>query len=44
VLKDFGFASISLSVEDFANPKNEIQLGYGPNRIDILTDLSGLMT
>lgn len=40
-LKEFGFGSLSLAVEDFANPNNVIQLGYEPNRIDILTELSG---
>ena len=38
-LKDFGFESLKLSVEDFMDPDGIVQLGYPPNRIDILTDL-----
>ena len=42
VLKDFGFASLQFSKEDFLNPNNIIQLGQPPNRIDLLTGLSGV--
>lgn len=42
VLKDFGFESLNLEVDDFLNPEQVIQLGYPPNRIDILTDLKGI--
>ena len=42
VLQDFGFGSLELKVDDFINPEQIIQLGYPPNRIDILTDLKGL--
>jgi len=42
VLQDFGFASLQFSKEDFLNPDNIIQLGQPPNRIDILTGLSGV--
>jgi len=42
VLIDFGFASLQFNREDFLNPKNIIQLGQPPNRIDILTELSGV--
>lgn len=38
VLKDFGFESAGLRVEDFLNPEIIVQLGYPPFRIDILTD------
>ncbi|MEI8087840.1 MAG: hypothetical protein WCG93_16635 [Paludibacter sp.] len=31
-----------MSEEDFLNSENIIQLGYPPNRIDLLTDLSGV--
>ncbi len=41
-LKDFGFGSLDLTVDDFLNPEQVIQLGYPPNRIDILTDLKGI--
>lgn len=41
-LKDFGFASLELKPDDFADPEQIIQLGYLPNRIDLLTDLQGV--
>lgn len=42
VLQDFGLGSVGLTIEDFSNPKDVIQLGYEPNRIDILVGLDGL--
>jgi len=42
VLKDFGFEGIGLKKEDFMNPSNIIQLGFEPNRIDLLVDVDGL--
>ena len=41
-LNDFGFGSIGLKTKDFLEPGQVIQLGYPPNRIDILTDLKGV--
>ena len=41
-LDQFGFGSLNLTVEDFLDPEQIIQLGYPPNRIDILTDLTGV--
>lgn len=41
-LKDFGFGSLDLKVEDFLDPDQVIQLGYPPNRIDLITDLIGV--
>ena len=41
-LKDFGFASINLTTEDFLEEENVIQLGYPPNRIDLLTSIDGV--
>lgn len=41
-LDDFGFASLGLKESDFLEPGQIIQLGYPPNRIDILTTLSGV--
>lgn len=41
-LKDFGFASLELKIDDFCDPEHIIQLGYPPNRIDLLTDLKGI--
>jgi hypothetical protein len=41
-LKKFGFESVGLKVEDFQNSEEVVQLGYPPNRIDILTSLPGV--
>lgn len=40
-LKEFGFESLNLTADDFSGDKI-LQLGYEPNRIDILTDISGI--
>ena len=42
VLEDFGFGSLDLKVEDFLDPEQVVQLGYPPNRIDLITDLKGV--
>jgi len=41
-LDEFGFSSLDLKEEDFLEPGYVIQLGYPPNRIDILTQVTGL--
>jgi len=41
-LDEFGFSSLGLKEEDFLEPGYVIQLGYPPNRIDILTQVTGL--
>lgn len=41
-VKEFGFAEVSLSAEDFMRPDTVVQLGYPPNRIDLLTSISGV--
>ncbi len=41
-LKDFGFGSLDIKIDDFLQPNKVIQLGYPPNRIDLLTSVSGL--
>jgi hypothetical protein len=42
VIKQFGFADLGLSAADFLRPDVVIQLGYPPNRIDIVTSISGV--
>jgi hypothetical protein len=42
-LSDFGFASLELTPDDFLEPDTLIQLGYEPNRVDLLTDLTGVV-
>ena len=41
-LDEFGFTSLGLTVEDFLVPDAVVQLGYEPNRIDLLTGISGV--
>ena len=41
-LEQFGFGSLGLKAEDFLTPDQIIQLGYAPDRIDILTTLAGV--
>jgi len=41
-LKDFGFGSLDLTVEDFLEPETVVQLGYPPNRIDLITAPKGV--
>jgi hypothetical protein len=41
-LQAFGFSSLNLSMEDFMEPGAFVQLGYQPNRIDILPEISGV--
>ena len=41
-LADFGFKSLGLEISDFSEPGHVIQLGYPPQRIDILTSADGL--
>jgi hypothetical protein len=41
-LNQFGFGSLGLSPQDFKTPDQIIQLGYPPNRIDIITTPDGI--
>ncbi len=41
-LTHFGFGSLGLAKDDFLEPDQIIQLGYPPNRIDMLTTLAGV--
>lgn len=41
-LDQFGFGSLGLTADDFQATAQIIQLGYAPNRIDILTTLLGV--
>ena len=42
VIQKFGFGDLDLSVDDFLQEDQVIQLGISPNRIDLLTFLSGI--
>jgi Nucleotidyltransferase of unknown function (DUF6036) len=41
-LEQFGFGELGLQESDFLVPDQVIRLGYPPNRIDLLTTLSGV--
>lgn len=41
-LIDFGFGSVDLNKEDFLNNDRVVQLGFPPNRIDIMTSVTGV--
>lgn len=41
-LDDFGFGSVGLKPEDFSTPGRFVQLGFPPNRIDIMTSVPGV--
>ena len=42
VLRDFGFGDLGISQQDFLAADRVIQLGMAPNRIDLLTSLTGV--
>src|SRR5438067_7607335 len=41
LLRDFGFSDDALAETDFTAPDQIVQLGRAPNRIDLLTGISG---
>jgi hypothetical protein len=41
-IQEFGFGVLDVQKEDLSNPDNIIQLGYEPNRIDLIVQLEGL--
>jgi len=42
-LDEFGFGTLGLKEEDFRTPQRVIQLGYPPARIDLMTDIDGVV-
>jgi hypothetical protein len=44
LLNQFGFAGSGFEQSDFTQPGQLIQLGRPPNRIDLLTSISGITT
>ena len=44
LLRDFGFEASGFTESDFTAPDQMIQLGRVPNRIDLLTSISGVGT
>jgi hypothetical protein len=41
-VEQFGFGDLKLTVEDFTQENQVVQLGVSPNRIDVMTFLSGV--
>ena len=41
-LRDFGFESLGLQASDFLEAETIIQLGYTPNRIDLIMGMPGV--
>ena len=41
-VEQFGFGDLELAVEDFTREDQVVQLGVAPNRIDVMTFLSGI--
>ena len=41
-LVEFGFSDLGITEGDLVSPEVVIQLGYPPNRIDLITEVSGL--
>ncbi len=44
LLEDFGFGESKFSASDFVEANQVVQLGRPPNRIDVLTSLTGVST
>jgi len=44
LLNEFGFAHSGFRESDFTEPNQVIQLGRAPNRIDLLSSISGVST
>jgi len=42
-LKEFGFGSLEITVNDLTTPEQTIQLGYPPIRIDLITSIDGVV-
>ena len=41
-IRQFGFASLDITIEDLLTPGRVIQLGHEPNRIDLISAISGV--
>jgi len=41
-IHQFGFGSLDISIEDLTTPGKVIQLGHEPNRIDLMTSVTGV--
>jgi len=41
-IKAFGFEDLDITIEDLSKPHQVVQLGVKPNRIDLITSISGV--
>jgi hypothetical protein len=41
-IAQFGFGSLDIAIEDLAVPGKVVQLGYEPNRIDVMSSITGV--
>ena len=41
-LRAFGFGELELAVDDFCQPDRVVQIGFPPNRIDLMTTIEGV--
>lgn len=41
-LEEFGFGGLGLKAADFTKPETAVQLGYPPNRVDLITSIGGV--
>jgi hypothetical protein len=41
-IQGFGFGSLDIKIEDLSKPHQMVQLGVKPNRIDLITSISGV--
>jgi hypothetical protein len=41
-IEQFGFSSLQIALEDLNQPGKVVQLGMKPNRIDLITTISGV--
>jgi hypothetical protein len=41
-IRDFGFGSLDIQLQDLTAPGKVIQLGFEPNRIDLMTSVTGV--
>ena len=41
-IRQFGFGGLDISMDDLTAPGKVIQLGYEPNRIDLMTSITGV--
>lgn len=43
-LRQFGLGMLDISAADLATPGKVVQLGYEPNRIDLITSITGVIS